>query len=69
MSFLKYLLQEKERLYKEQRTETDRVSCELKRCRVLCTSAEAKSAALQQTADTLRHQLHTVTRQEKVGRI
>ncbi|KAJ8704429.1 hypothetical protein PYW07_011617 [Mythimna separata] len=59
-------LNEKERLYKEQRTETDRLTCELKRCRVKCNSAEAKSAALQETADKLRTQIEAGKRAEKV---
>ncbi|KAJ8707275.1 hypothetical protein PYW08_011409 [Mythimna loreyi] len=58
-------LNEKERLYKEQRTETDKLTCELKRYKVKCNSAEAKSAAQQETIDNLRQQIEAVKRAEK----
>uniref|UniRef100_A0A2H1VV81 SFRICE_001644 n=1 Tax=Spodoptera frugiperda TaxID=7108 RepID=A0A2H1VV81_SPOFR len=58
-------LNEKERLYKEQRAETDKLTCELKRHRFKCASAEAKSASQQETIDNLRQQLETARRSEK----
>ncbi|XP_022817165.1 testis-expressed protein 9-like [Spodoptera litura] len=58
-------LNDKERLYKEQRAETDKLTCELKRCRFKCASAEAKSASQQEAIDNLRQQLDTAKRSEK----
>ncbi|XP_047038273.1 testis-expressed protein 9-like [Helicoverpa zea] len=58
-------LNEKERQYKEQRNETDRLSCELKRCQIKCNSVEAKSAAQQETIDNLRQQIDILKRSEK----
>uniref|UniRef100_A0A2A4JK72 Testis-expressed sequence 9 protein n=1 Tax=Heliothis virescens TaxID=7102 RepID=A0A2A4JK72_HELVI len=58
-------LNEKERQYKEQRNETDRLTCELKRYKIKCTSVEAKSAAQQETIDNLKQQVEITKRSEK----
>ncbi|CAD0251391.1 unnamed protein product [Spodoptera exigua] len=52
-------LNDKERLYKEQRTETDKLACELKRYRFKCASAEAKNEAGISYLTTLRRNAET----------
>ncbi|XP_075988432.1 uncharacterized protein LOC142984584 [Anticarsia gemmatalis] len=58
-------LEEKEKLYLEQRSLCDKLSCDVKRNRTHTTSLEAKCATQQETIEHLTQQLETVKRAEK----
>ncbi|CAH0599890.1 unnamed protein product [Chrysodeixis includens] len=58
---------DKDKQYKEQRSETDRLTCELKRYRIKCASVEAKAASQQETIDNLKQLLEIAKRSEKVS--
>lgn len=60
--------QEKDRLYKEQRSDSDKLSSEVKRLRSKNATIEAKCASQEEVIETLRHQIDTAKRTEKVGR-
>ncbi|KAJ2938393.1 hypothetical protein O0L34_g13318 [Tuta absoluta] len=58
-------LEEKDRLYKEQRSEADKLSSEAKRLRSKNASLEARCASLDDTVDNLRLQVEVAKKAEK----
>ncbi|XP_060808748.1 testis-expressed protein 9 [Amyelois transitella] len=58
-------LQEKDRLYKEQRGEADKLTIELKRLKNNNASVEARCASHEEVIDKLKHQIEDAKRAEK----